>query len=407
MKLIDPASVGINGDQLLAVGEHLQKRYIEPGRIPGCLTLVARQGHPCYLDVSGQRDLERGTAITRDTIFRIYSMSKPITSIALMTLYEKGLFSLSDPVHRYIPSWKKLRVRTGGSYPLFQSVPCERHMTIGDLLMHTSGLTYDFHYSTNLDYAYRKLKLGRMHGDYCLQDMIDQLAELPLEFSPGTRWNYSVSTDVLGYLIEVISGKSLPDFFEETIFRPLGMPDTSFEISPDKVSRFASCYERDISKKVVRNDDGQNSRFENIKFYSGGGGLLSTIDDYYRFCQMLLNGGSLDGERVIGSRTLQFMTQNHLPGGVDLSQYALGSFSETVYDGVGFGLGFANKMNVVRNGYPTSEGSYFWGGLANTLFWVDPVEELIVIFMTQLMPSGVFNFRGQLESIIYAAIDSQ
>ena len=210
---------------------------------------------------------------------------------------------------------------------------------------------------------------------------------------------------MLGYLIEVLSGQSLPDFMRTALFEPLGMTDTSFEIPAAKLDRLASCYERNLQKEMVLQDDCRDSHFASRSFWSGGGGLLSTVADYYRFCQMLLNGGSLDGQRVIGSRTLQFMTRNHLPGGVDMSRFATGSFSETVYEGVGFGLGFANKLDPVRNGFPASVGSFFWGGLASTLFWVDPAEELVVIFLTQLIPSSTFNFRGQLESIIYAALD--
>lgn len=405
MHIVDPESVGMNGAQLDRIGEHLRGQYVDPGKICGSLAMVARRGQLCYLDVAGQRDIERATPMTQDTIFRIYSMTKPITSIALMTLYEKGLFSLTDPVHRYIPSWRNLQVRTGGSLPLFLTQSCKRPMTIRDLLMHTSGLTYDFMRATNIDSAYRELQVGHTTHGSTLQDMIDQLAQLPLEFSPGDSWNYSLATDVLGYLIEVISGQSLPEYLQSTVFGPLGMEDTSFEISPDKVSRLASCYERNMAKELVCNDDGQDSHFARCTFYSGGGGLLSTASDYYRFCQMLLNGGTLDGERIIGSRTLDFMTRNHLPGGVDMSQIALGSFSETIYEGVGFGLGFASKVNATQNAFPATEGSFYWGGLASTLFWVDPVEELIVIFMTQLTPSSTFNFRGQLESLVYAALD--
>ncbi len=404
-EIVAPESVGINSEQLARVGEHLRKRYVEPGKIPGSIALVARRGRICYLDVAGQRDMERGTDMSADTIVRIYSMTKPVTSVALMTLYERGLFSLDDPVHRFIPEWRKLRVYKAGSYPLFQSAPCARPMTIRDLLMHTSGLTYDFMHATNVDAAYRELNLGWPRREYTLQEMIEQLATLPLEFSPGERWNYSVATDVLGYLIERISGQSLPEFMREAIFEPLGMVDTSFEIPADKVARLASCYERNLQKEVVLHDDGQDSHFASRTFWSGGGGLLSTAGDYYRFCQMMLNGGSLEGRRVIGSRTLQFMTRNHLPGGVDMAQFATGSFSETIYEGVGFGLGFANKIDPVRNGFPASRGSFFWGGLASTLFWVDPKEELVVVFLTQLMPSSTFNFRGQLESIIYAALE--
>ncbi len=404
LEIVTPESVGLDSGQLARVSEHLGKRYVGPGKIPGSITLVARRGQACYLDVQGYRDVERATPMTEDTIVRIYSMSKPITSLAMMTLLERGLFSLDDPVHRFIPAWRKLGVWTAGSYPLFATAPSQRPMTIRDLLMHTSGLTYDFLRASNIDYAYRKLQVGLVRPGYTLQDMIDQLAQLPLEFSPGERWNYSVATDVLGYLVEVISGQNLADYLRAVIFDPLGMADTRFDIQTDQVERFASCYTRNMNKEMVLSDDGQDSEYANRTFHSGGGGLISTVGDYYRFCQMLLGGGSLDGTRIIGSRTLAFMTANHLPGGADLSQLATGGFSESSYEGVGFGLGFATKLDAVRNGFPGSTGSFFWGGLASTLFWVDPLEELVVIFMTQLIPSRTFNFRGQLENIVYAAL---
>jgi CubicO group peptidase (beta-lactamase class C family) len=405
LELVAPEAVGMDSTQLGRVADHLRTRYIDPVKIPGSITLVARRGQACYLDIQGLRDVERGTPMTEDSILRIYSMTKPITSLALMTLHERGLFSLDDPVHRYIPAWRGLRVWTAGSYPLFASERPSRHMTIRDLFMHTSGLTYDFMNASNVDAAYRELKLGLPTPGYTLQDMIDQLAQLPLEFSPGERWNYSVATDVLGYLVEVLSGQSLPDYLQSTIFGPLGMDDTSFIIESDKVDRFASCYQRNLEKQMVISDDGQDSHYRERSFYSGGGGLVSTVGDYYRFCQMLLNGGSLDGQRIIGARTLAFMTRNHLPGGIDMAEFATGGFSESAYQGVGFGLGFACKQDPVSNGFPASKGSFYWGGLASTLFWVDPVEELVVIFMTQLIPSSTFNFRGQLENIIYAALD--
>ena len=405
LNVVAPESVGLAPTQLDRVGEHLRSRYVAPGKIPGSLALVARRGHICYLDVAGQRDLERGTPLTEDTVFRIYSMTKPVTSVALMTLYERGLFSLDDPVHRFIPEWQELGVYKAGSFPMLMSSPCQRPMTVRDLLMHTSGLTYDILRASNVDHAYRKLQVGVPREGYTLRQMIEQLAGLPLEFVPGERWNYSLSVDVQGYLIEVLSGMSLPDYLRETLFEPLQMEDTGFEIRPGQEQRFASCYERNPRKELVLNDDGQASHYRNVTFHSGGGGLVSTAADYYRFCQMLLNGGTLDGQRIIGSRTLDFMTRNHIPGGADMSAVATGSFSETIYQGVGFGLGFANKIDPVRNGYPASPGTFFWGGLASTLFWVDPVEELIVIFMTQLIPSSTFNFRGQLESLVYAALE--
>ncbi len=405
MELVAPQALGLNSDQLARVNEHLRQGYIEAGKIPGSVTLVARRGRACLLDVAGQRDLARGTPMTADTIFRLYSMSKPLTSVAFMTLYERGLFSLDDPVHRFIPSWRQLAVRKAGAIPAFETLPCQRPMTIRDLLRHTSGLTYDFLRETNIDYAYRKLQVGNPRPDYRLQDMIEQLAELPLEFSPGQRWNYSLATDVVGYLIEVISGQTLPEFLQQTLFEPLGMVDTGFDVTPDKVARLASCYERDAAEQLVCNDDGQDSHFRDRVFHSGGGGLLSTVGDYYRFCQMLLQGGTLDGQRIIGSRTLAYMTRNHLPGGADLAGIAMGHFAETDYDGVGFGLGFATREDPVSNGNPASRGCYYWGGLASTLFWVDPAEELVVIFMTQLIPSSTFAFRSELEAIVYAALD--
>lgn len=404
MELVSPESVGMDAAQLARVAEHLRTRYVEPRKIPGAITLVARRGQPCYLDIQGERDVERATPMTQDSILRIYSMTKPVVSLALMTLHERGLFSLSDPVHRFIPEFRDLRVWSAGSYPLFATEPCKRPMTVRDLLLHTSGLTYDFLRASNIDYAYRKVGVARPDRGYTLRDMIGQLAQLPLEFSPGERWNYSVSVDVIGYLIEVLTGKALPDYLQAAIFAPLGMHDTAFEIAPDRVARFASCYERNLNKEMVLQDDGQDSRYREVTFYSGGGGLISTIGDYYRFCAMLLNRGSLDGQRIIGPRTLAFMTRNHLPGGTDMSEFATGSFSEAAYEGMGFGLGFATKLDAVRNGHPAPVGTYLWGGLASTLFWVDPAEELVVIFMTQLMPSSTFNFRGQLENIVYAAL---
>jgi CubicO group peptidase (beta-lactamase class C family) len=405
MNVTNPNLVGMSSDQLQRIGAHLGARYVEAGKIPGSVTLVARRSEICYLESLGLRDLERETPMSGDTIFRIYSMTKPVVSVALMTLYERGLFSLQDPVHRFIPEWRNLRVFKGGSLPLFDTVPCQRPMTVRDLLMHTSGLTYDFMRASNVDYAYRKLGVGRAEPGYTLRDMVLQLAELPLEFSPGQRWNYSVSTDVLGYLIEVLSGMSLPEYLAQTLFEPLGMSDTGFQVDPGKVERMASCYERNPDKQLVLQDDGQHSQYAERTFYSGGGGLLSTIGDYYRFCQMLLSGGSLHGHRVLGSRTIDFMTRNHLPGGVDMPRFATGTFSETNYEGVGFGLGFANKVSATANSHPGTEGQYFWGGLASTLFWIDPVEDLVVIFMTQLIPSSTFNFRGQLEALVYAALD--
>ncbi len=404
MKIVKPAKVGMNEKQLQRIEQHLHEQYVSQGKIAGCSTLIARKGELCYFKAQGLSDRERNKPMQEDTLFRIYSMTKPITSIAMMQLYEQGKFSLLDPVDQFIPQWKNMGVYKAGSFPLFETEPCLKPLTIRDLLMHTSGLTYDFLRATNIDYAYRKKQIGFPYKDNVLQTMIDDLAKLPLEFQPGTRWNYSVATDVIGYLIEKISGQSLPDYLQKNIFNPLGMKDTGFSISDENVERFSSCYARNDKKELVLQDDAQKSDYKNRIFYSGGGGLISSTHDYYQFCRMLLNRGELDGERIIGSRTLDYMTRNHLPDGKDLSNFATGTYSETPYHGVGFGLGFANKLDATKNANLDSEGAFFWGGAASTAFWVDPKEELIVIFMTQLIPSTTFNFRGQLQALIYPAI---
>lgn len=404
-KATDPVAAGMDPARLARIGTHLQGRYLDPGKISGCLTVVCRRDHLAYVHAAGRRDRERDLPMTVDTLFRIYSMTKPVTSVALMTLWERGLFSLDDPVERFIPEFARLRVRSGGSWPLFATEAPLRPMRIRDLLLHTSGLTYDFMYATNIDEAYRRLGVGRPAPGYTLQQMIDQLAQLPLEFSPGERWNYSVATDVLGYLVETISGMSFPAYLQSTIFDPLDMTDTVFSPRSGQLDRYASCYTRDADRRLVLQDDAQDSQYVDRTFFSGGGGLLSTASDYLRFCRMLLAGGSLDGQRIVSRRTLDFMLGNHLPGGGDIASLSMSGFSETHNEGVGFGLGFACKLDPLRNGYPASVGTYYWGGMASTLFWIDPAEELIVLFLTQLIPSSTFNFRGQLEALVYAALD--
>jgi len=404
--LARPEDVGLSSDRLARIDEHLRTRYIDPGKIAGALTLVCRRGEVAHFSPLGQMDLERQRPMREDTLFRIYSMSKPITSVALMTLYERAAFSLSDPVSRFIPEWKNLRVYEAGNHPAFLTSPCEREMTVRDLLTHTSGLTYGFMERTNVDAAYRKLGIGGANTEEGnLRDTIEKLATLPLEFSPGTAWNYSVATDVCGYLIEVISGKPLDQFFQEEIFGPLGMVDTGFTVPSEKLDRFATLYSRRRDKSLKIEDDPAESVYTGERaFLSGGGGLVSTASDYLRFCLMLRGGGELDGARILGRKTLEFMRQNHLPGGADLGTFATGMFSESLYDGVGFGLGFSVELDPQASQLIDSPGQYAWGGAASTAFWVDPVEDLIVVFMTQFMPSRVFNFRGQLKQIVYGAL---
>lgn len=402
---VDPAAAGMCGDRLSRVATHLTTRYIEPGKISGALPVVYRHGELAYAEPLGQMDIERNKPMALDTLFRIYSMSKPITSIGLMMLYEEGHFQLQDEVRRYIPQFAKLRVYQSGIYPNFLTAPCDSHMTVRDLLSHMSGLTYGFMSRTNVDHAYRRAKVGGIVEGATLADMIDTLAEIPLEFSPGTAWNYSVATDVCGRLIEILSGQSLDAFFEQRIFKPLGMVDTGFRVPDQKVDRFAANYMRGPDKKLVLEDDPQDSPYIRPRsFLSGGGGLVSTASDYLRFSRMLLGNGELDGVRLVGRKTIELMTANHLPGNQDLTQWAQGSFSETANEGYGFGLGFSVSLGPGATASAGSAGEYAWGGAASTIFWVDPVEELIVLFMTQFMPSSTFNFRGQLKSLVYPAI---
>ena len=403
LKVVSPASVGLDGKVMGNIRDYLKEQYVEPGKYVGTLTLVARKGEIAYLDALGFMDRENKKAMQEDAIFSVYSMSKPITSIALMQLYEKSLFRLDDPIHWHIPSWRNLRVYESGLYPNFLTSRPKRHMTIRDLLSHMSGLTYDFMLRTNVDAAYRKTKL-QATGD--LQAMIDTLAQLPLEFSPGDQWNYSVSTDVCGYLVEHFSGMKLDKYFQKHIFDPLGMEDTGFSCAKEKVDRLASLYEQHPKKGPVLVDPGgaKTARVKKRKMLSGGGGLLSTMSDYYRFCSMLLNQGELDGTRIIGRKTLAMMASNHLPDNKDLTEMSQSAFSETTYQGVGFGLGFSVILDPVKTQSLTDIGEYGWGGAASTVFWVNPKEEMVVIFLTQLLPSSTYQVRRELRSLVYSSL---
>ncbi|MCP4751307.1 MAG: beta-lactamase family protein [Proteobacteria bacterium] len=400
-----PEELGLSSKQLAHIERHLQKRYIDSAKTAGTITLVARHGEIGYLSSLGRMDIERNKPMTDDTIVRIYSMSKPIASVALMMLYEQGEFQLNDPVYKFIPEWRNLRVYASGNHPNFLTVRPERPMTVCDLFTHTSGLTYGFMERTNVDAAYRKLGIGESGSTLPLKEMIEKLATLPLEFSPGTYWNYSVATDVLGYLVEAISGMDFETYLQEKIFKPLGMTDTGFSVPPEKLERFAANYFRTPDKRLAIMDDPERSAYAKpATFFSGGGGLVSTATDYWRFCQMLLNGGELNGVRLLGRKTVELMTMNHLPGGQEMADMSVATFSQVAPEGSGFGLGFSVILNPARAGVIGSTGEYSWGGAASTAFWIDPAEDLIVIFLTQFMPDGTFNFRGQLKSIIYPAI---
>jgi len=403
---------GMCRERLDRIDCFIDDAYIATGKLPGALTQVWRRGELVLNSVLGMADRERQVPLAEDSIFRIYSMTKPITSVALMMLVEQCKIALDDPVSKYIPAWENLGVFTGGFMEGFQTRPVSRPMLVVDLLRHTAGLTYGFQQNTNVDAAYRRLKVGDLPTDGTLDDMIEKLATLPLEFSPGDAWNYSVATDVLGYLIGKISGMPFETFLKERIFDPLGMVDTGFYVPAEKAARFCACYAiGQLGSKVVsangpvlQDDPRTSSYLKPPSFISGGGGLVSTAADYMRFARLLLQGGELDGVRLLGPKTLALMTANHLPGGVDLPRMSRSMFSEAAYEGVGFGLGFATTITPATTLLPGSVGDFFWGGAASTYFWIDPQEELIALFLTQLLPSSAYPVRRQLRTLVYSAI---
>ena len=400
-----PESAGMSKASFDRLEEHLKRRYIDAGRFPGTQLLVFRRGKIVHSAVQGFADVERKAPVKDDTIFRIYSMTKPITSVAFMMLFEEGRVALDEPVHKYIPEWKNLGVFQAGTAPAFLTKPPSRPMLIVDLLRHTSGLTYGFQQRSNVDAAYREMKIGEVEKAGTLQSMIEDLAKIPLEFSPGDAWNYSVSTDVIGYLVGKISGKPFEQFLKERIFDPLDMNDTDFFVPADKAHRLAACYSADGKGGMTLQDDPTKSSFLSPpSFISGGGGLCSTAADYLTFCRALINGGELGGIRLIGPKTLALMTSNHLPGGRDLPEMSRSLFSEATYNGIGFGLGFSVTMNPTQTLIPGSAGEYAWGGAASTAFWIDPAEELIAIFMTQVLPSSAYPIRRELRTMVYAGI---
>jgi len=400
-----PESAGMSKAAFDRLEEHLKRRYIDAGRFPGTQLLVFRRGKIVHSAVQGFADVERKAPVKDDTIFRIYSMTKPITSVAFMMLFEEGRVALDEPVHKYIPEWKNLGVFQAGTAPAFLTKPPSRPMLIVDLLRHTSGLTYGFQQRSNVDAAYREVKIGEVEKAGTLQSMIEDLAKIPLEFSPGDAWNYSVSTDVIGYLVGKISGQPFEQFLKERIFDPLDMNDTDFFVPADKAHRFAACYSADGKGGMTLQDDPTGSSYLSPpSFISGGGGLCSTAADYLTFCRALINGGELGGVRLIGPKTLALMTSNHLPGGRDLPEMSRSLFSEATYNGIGFGLGFSVTMNPTQTLIPGSAGEYAWGGAASTAFWIDPAEELIAIFMTQVLPSSAYPIRRELRTMVYAGI---
>ena len=409
MDTVVPESVNLASEQLAKIPKFLQDKYVDSGLVAGCVVAVIRNGEVVHLSAMGKADIQRDIDMAEDSIFRLYSMTKPITSIALMSLYEDGLFQLTDPVSKFIPAWKDLAVYVGGSYPDFQTRPVDREMNVQDLLTHQSGLTYGFFVdmpgaTTQVQHAYKELDLGMTDVfPPTLENLVNELATLPLEFSPGTAWNYSVSTDVCARLVEVISGRDFDKFLTEVIFEPLGMHETSYEISDQLLPRFAVNYKPSTGSELEIYQDSHGSRYSGpVTHFGGGVGLTAPIADYIQFVKMLMNWGELDGKRILGPRTLEYMIRNHLPAGMDIADHA---FNNNVVrpPGAGFGLGFGVTTDAAAAGVIGSEGIYNWTGAASTLFWVDPVEDLAVVYLTQSMLAGLPTI-ADLKALVYPAI---
>ena len=397
--------LGFDAGRLARIDDHF-RRYVDDGRLPGWLLLVSRGGQVAHLSTYGMRDKEAAAPVELDTLWRIYSMTKPITSVAAMVLYEEGGFELKDPVARFIPSFADTKVYRQGSAANPSLEPQTEPMRVWHLLTHCSGLTYGFHHAHPVDAMYRAAgyEWGSPDG-VDLAGACEAWASLPLLFQPGSEWNYGVSTDVLGRVVEVVSGQTLDAFMRERIFEPLGMTDTAFFAAEPDHDRLAALYvPMPGGGQAVRMDAMGDAAKSPPSFLSGGGGLVSTARDYHRFTQMLVNGGELDGVRVLGSRTVTYMTQNHLPGGKDLEEVGRPLFSETSFDGVGFGLGFSVVQDSVANKVLSTNGEFAWGGAASTAFWVDPAEEITALFMTQLLPSSTHPIRPQLKQLVYQAL---
>jgi CubicO group peptidase (beta-lactamase class C family) len=405
LQTIDPDNVGFDARRLARIKPHFAK-YVDDGRLAGWHIVVTRCGQVALSETYGMRDLPTGAPVETDTLWRLYSMTKAVTSVAAMMLFEEGAFELTDPISRWLPAFDSPRVYTKGSVRNPFTEPAVEPIRVWHLLSHTSGLTYGFFEESVVDGLYRAAGFG-LDNDRGLDlaAVCNEYARLPLLFQPGTKWGYGASTDVLGRLIEVISGRSLEEFFAERILRPLKMDDTRWWVDGPDARRTATLYTAHpkTGRAVPLPSLGQKT-FERPAMFAGGHGLVSTAADYHRFTQMLLREGELGGVRLLGPHTVRFMTRNHLPGGVDLQAFSSGGFAETPMAGIGFGLGFAVIENPIPTRVLSSVGQYYWGGLASTFFWVDPAEQLTAMLFTQLVPSSKWPLRPQLRQLVYQAL---
>lgn len=400
----EPGEVGFDPGRLQRIDTHF-RRYVDDGRLPGWTIAVARRGRVVHLSHHGSADVEADRPVVDDTLWRIYSMTKPITSVAALMLYERGALELTDPVARFIPAFRDARVYRAGSALNPATVPATEPVRVWHLLTHTAGLTYGFHHTSPVDEMYRGagFEFAAPRG-MDLAAACDAWAALPLLHQPGAEWNYSVATDVLGRVVEVASGLSLDAFLAEHILGPLGMDDTAFSVAADDLDRLAALYTPSPAGGLHRSTAMGDAVTREPTFLSGGGGLVSTAADYHRFTQVLARGGELDGVRLLSPRTVAYMTRNHLPGHADLEAFGRPVFAESTVRGVGFGLGVSVVLDPAAVKGLTSVGEYAWGGLASTAFWVDPVEEITAMFFTQLMPSSTYPVRSQLRTLVNQAL---
>jgi len=400
-----PEDLGLSSERLGRIDD-VTHAYVDKGKLPGVQVLVSRRGQLVHHDCYGWTDVEAETPVRDDTIYRIYSMTKPITSVALLMLYEQGLLLLEDPISRWLPSFAAPRVFVAGDATRFTSREAAREITVRDVLTHTSGLTYGFQHQHPVDAIYRTHGIGDFTpSTRSLTEEMELLGTLPLQFDPGTRWCYSMSTDVCGALVEAISGSTLDDFFQREIFEPLGMVDTAFWVEGDeRRERFTTNHLFFGGTTSVMDRWDKSIYHRPPAMLSGGGGLVSTMADYLRFVRMLEGGGAVDGVRLLSPRTVAFMASNHLPDGRDLNQMGQEGFAETYMEGMGFGLGFSVNLSPQANTAIASVGEYGWGGAASTAFRIDPAEELSFVFLTQLLPSSTYPIRRELQATIYQAL---
>lgn len=404
---VRPEAVGMSATRIGRIGDWMSS-YVDSGKLAGVQTLVARRGQVVYLGSRGLADEASGRAIANDDIFRIYSMTKPIVSAVAMALFEEGLFQLDDPVARYLPEFGNGQLWTSGEGDAMTTESIGDAMQVWHLMTHTSGLIYGNREFGPIGATYRAngIDFSGDRSSGTLEAMTKKLAAMPLRWRPGSRWEYSVSTDVLGRFIEAVTGKSLDKVLHERIFAPLGMHDTSFQLPVDKAGRLTELFEKqnDGSRKQVDPASAESAWVKPITLFSGGGGLVSTASDYLKFCEMLRGLGEYEGVRILGRKTAEYMMVNHLPGNADLTEMGQPVFSETPYDGVGYSLGGSVVIDAAKSKTLCSNGEFAWGGAASTGFWVDREEDIVAIFMTQLVPSSSYPVRRELRSLVYQAI---